>query len=112
MAQFPATTGANGVWGMMAIRNALMGSNWPSSYLTIIQTFTATQSWTPPTGVTSVDYLIVGGGGGGGKESGGGGGAGGFRLGTNLTVSSSTTYTINVGAAGSAGSPGVAGGSG
>ena len=33
---------------------------------TVIQVFTATQNWTAPTGVTSVDYLVVAGGGGGG----------------------------------------------
>ena len=102
MAQFPSTTSANGIWGMMAIRNALMGSNWPSANVTIIQTFTASSTWTCPTGVTSVDYLIVGGGGGGGTSTsvdvGGGGGAGGFRTGTGLSVTAGNTLTITVGA--------------
>ena len=42
---------------------------------TEIKTFTATGSWTAPTGVTEVEYLIVAGGGGGGRAFGGGGGA-------------------------------------
>ena len=48
-----------------------------------------TTSWTAPTGVTSVDYLVVAGGGGGGASGGstdtsgaGGGGAGGVKTGT------------------------------
>ena len=54
-----------------------------------------------------VEYLVVAGGGGGGgaqDNSGGagGGGAGGYRTG-NLAVTSSTTYTVTVGAGGSGG---------
>ena len=45
---------------------------------TVIQTFTATSTWTCPAGVTEVEYLVVAGGGGGGRYIGGGGGAGGF----------------------------------
>ena len=63
---------------------------------TQILQFTGTGSWTCPTGVTEIDYLVVGGGGGGGT-SGGGGGAGGFRTGTGLTVTAGQTYTITIG---------------
>ena len=48
--------------------------------LTVVQRFLATGTWTCPTGVTSVGYLVVAGGGGGGSASdnpNGGGGAGG-----------------------------------
>ena len=31
-----------------------------SAGFTVVQTFTATSTWTCPTGVTSVDYLVVG----------------------------------------------------
>ena len=34
---------------------------------TIVQTFTATSTWTCPTGVTEVEYLVVAGGGGVGE---------------------------------------------
>ena len=65
---------------MTGILNLLIGSL--GSKFTIIQTFTATQDWTCPTGVTQIDYLIVGGGGGGGGAPaayiGGGGGGGGW----------------------------------
>ena len=40
-----------------------------SSTSTIIQTFTASGSWTCPTGVTSIEYLVVGGGGGDRKST-------------------------------------------
>ena len=52
-----------------------------------------------PTGITSVEYLVVGGGGGGGGTLGGGGGAGGFRTGT-LAVTAGQHYTLTVGAGG------------
>jgi len=55
---------------------------------------TGTSSWNPPSGVTEVDYLILGGGGAGGMNvngAGGGGGAGGL-----LTSLDSPYYKINV----------------
>jgi hypothetical protein len=68
--------------------------------VTVIQSFTATGEWVCPTGVTEVEYLVVGGGGGGGYGFGGGGGAGGFRTATGFSVTAGTTYTITVGAGG------------
>ena len=65
-----------------------------------VKTFTTSGSWTAPTGVTEVEYLIVAGGGGGGAKRGGGGGAGGFRTGTGLSVTAGTDYTITVGGGG------------
>ena len=73
--------------------------------------FGTTQSFTIPTGVTSIDYLVVAGGGGGGTNPGGtpggttyngtgGGGAGGFRTGT-VAVTPGASMTITVGAGGS-----------
>jgi hypothetical protein len=50
------------------------------------------------TGVISMNYLVVGGGGGGGDRHGGGGGGGGVLSGTWST--STTTYTVTVGAGG------------
>ncbi|MGD0534982.1 MAG: glycine-rich domain-containing protein [Methanoregula sp.] len=66
-----------------------------------IQTFTTvgTTSWTVPSGVTKVDYVVVAGGGGGGRY-GGGGGAGGFLTATGYSVTSGTGLTITVGAGG------------
>lgn len=69
----------------------------------IINTYTGpgTTTWTVPTGVTSVEYLVVGGGGGGaGGLGGGGGGGGGFLAATGYAVTSGNSYTITVGAGG------------
>jgi len=80
-----------------------------------MQVFTASGTWTKPTGVTNVIVKVVGGGGGGGGVSngagelaGGGGGAGGYAE-SEVVVSGNVTVTV--GAAGSA-SSGVAGGAG
>lgn len=53
-----------------------------------------------PTGVTSIDYLIVAGGGGGGKSIGAGGGAGGLLTATGYTVTPGATLSVSVGAGG------------
>ena len=50
---------------MTGILGLLFGTSRSGNY-TVVQTFTATSTWTCPTGVTSVDYLVVAGGGGGG----------------------------------------------
>jgi len=61
-----------------------------------------TRVWTPPTGISAIDHLVVAGGGGGSGRHAGGGGAGGFIEGTASSLSGA--YTIVVGAGGS-GSP-------
>ena len=79
----------------------------PATSYSVIQAFTGSQTWTPPSGVTTVDYVVAAGGGGGGQGSnapganGGGGGAGGYQIGTGITVTPGTTYTVTVGAGGS-----------
>ena len=75
------------------------------------QIFNATPgggTWTAPTGVTSVNYLVVGGGGGGGGPTGGGGGGGQVRQGT-LSVTPGNSYPVTVGGGGGAGGVGVKG---
>lgn len=78
-------------------------------------------TWTVPTGVSSISYLVVGGGGGGGGAAstsvsnnlgGGGGGAGGIVSSSTLSVSPAGTITLTVGTGGSAGSAGSSGGNG
>jgi hypothetical protein len=72
--------------------------------------------WSPPTGVSRIDVLIVAGGGGGGARHAGGGGAGGLINLTAQTISSSDiSITVGGGGAGgpatsSAGSEGSNGG--
>lgn len=66
-------------------------------------TNTGSTTWRAPTGVTSVEALIVAGGGGGGAWVGAGGGAGGVILKTGasaLTVTPGSSYTVAVGAGG------------
>ena len=116
----PSSGSAKGIWTPNEIARAVGLGFWPLVYArtvtetssgadavatgyTIVQTFTATSTWTCPAGVTEVEYLVVAGGGGGGS-SGGGGGAGGFRTGT--TSVSAGDYVITVGAGGSGGGAG------
>ena len=61
-----------------------------ASYTRHTVTTAGTRSWTIPSGVTSIDYLIVAGGGGGGGSNSwqcAGGGAGGYRTGTLQVIS-------------------------
>lgn len=70
-------------------------------------TSTGTTVFTTPTGVTSVEYLIVGAGGGGGgawiDQTGGSGGGGGQVLTGSATVTPETDYNIVVGTGGTGG---------
>ena len=58
----------------------------------------AATTWTVPSGVTSIEYLVVAGGGQGGTDRGGGGGAGGVITGTISSPAGS--YVMKVGAGG------------
>ena len=66
-----------------------------------ISTATFVQNFSLSFGV-SLDYLVLAGGGGGGVSLGGGGGAGGLIYQQNQLLSYGTTYTITVGAGGTA----------
>lgn len=65
------------------------------------QTFTSSGTFNVPTGVTSVNVLVVAGGGGGGCAYGGGGGGGGVIANSSFTVTSGASVTVTVGAGGS-----------
>jgi uncharacterized repeat protein (TIGR02543 family) len=74
---------------------------------TLVNGFTVLQfqnvgscSWNVPTGVTTIDILVVGGGGAGGALVGGGGGAGGYLYSTSVSVTPGAVNTITVGAGG------------
>ena len=78
-----------------------------------ITSFTSvgTTSWTAPSGVTNVTYLVVGGGAGGGNafnRGTGGGGGGGMVLTGTLSVTPGNSYTITVGGGGAGGDSGGA----
>lgn len=64
-------------------------------------------TWTAPSGVRNLDYLVVAGGGGGGTRSGGGGGAGGL-LNSSVSISNGASLSVSVGAGG-AGAPNTRG---
>ncbi len=72
---------------------------------TVVKFRSGVGTWTVPSGVTNVEYLIVGGGGGGGAYTGGGGGAGGYLTGTK-SVTPGTSHAIAIGAGG-AGAEGI-----
>ena len=80
-------------------------------------TYNSSTTWLCPAGVTSVQVECWGGGGGSGGTStsasrvGGGGAGGAYVKNTTITVAAGTTYTITVGAGGTAGA-GVAAGFG
>jgi hypothetical protein len=76
---------------------------------TMTVVYTATGTWTAPTGVTSVIVECLGGGQGGAAGSattGGTGGAGGGYARSTLTVVPGTVYTVTVGATTAAGAVG------
>ena len=95
MATFPSASDANGIWRLNAIRDAIMGQNWPNSNY-VVEVFTTTTNWTCPAGVASVEYLVVAGGGGGGYNSGGGGGADAFIPSTSVKSLGTTRGTLDV----------------
>ena len=74
----------------------------------VIKFKSGTNSWTPPSNVTSVRVLLAGGGGAGGAGIGGGGGAGELFTISSFTVTPGSSISTVVGAGGAA----VSGGSG
>ena len=73
--------------------------------------FTASGSFTVPTGGINCDILMIGGGGAGGYYAGGGGGAGACIVAINQTLTTAGSYTVNVGA-GEIGTSGATGAGG
>jgi hypothetical protein len=83
------------------------------------QTFTASGSYTVPTGMTTLTAYVFGGGGGGGggeasctNNGNAGGGGGGGAAKSTLTVAAGQSYTVTVGAGGAGGAVTAAGGAG
>ena len=70
------------------------------SIVSKVQSFSSPGTWTAPTGVTSVEVLVVAGGGGTGWDVGGGGGGGGVLYAQSFPVSAGTPYPITVGSGG------------
>ena len=76
------------------------------------QSFTSSGTFSVPTGLTSVDVLVVAGGGGAGSVHAGGGGAGGliYRPGFSVTPGGTVTVTVGDGGTGSTSASGHASG--
>src|SRR6056300_440648 len=72
----------------------------------LVQTFTASGTYSVPSGTTAVDVLVVAGGGGGGNQHGSGGGAGGLIFMPNYPVTPGGTVSVTVGDGGSGGGSG------
>lgn len=74
--------------------------------------------WNVPSGITSIDYLIVGAGGGGGGANngslgaGGGGGGGQVTTSTNFAVTAGSSLSLTIGTGGAGGSVNSNGGNG
>lgn len=66
-------------------------------------TATNLTAWTAPTGVTTIQLLVLGGGGGGAGHHGGGGGAGGLQYNATYAVVPSSSYAIQIGGGGDGG---------
>jgi hypothetical protein len=106
-----ATGGNGGIGGSGVVR-----FSWPTAVLPTIQTASFTspgsQSWTVPSGVTTVQIQLAGagGGGGGGIDYNGteypanGGGSGNVTVTPLISVSSGQVISMNIGAAGTVGS--------
>jgi hypothetical protein len=112
-------TDETGTQTLAAVGSAAGNESNPFNSGLISFTTVGTTTWTAPTGVTEVEYLIVAGGGGGGTgydRGGGGGGGAGMMLTGTTTVTPGTTYTVVVGDGGTGGAdervnnPGAVGG--
>lgn len=77
-----------------------------------VDTYTSSDTWTCPAGITSVQVECYAGGCGGYWNGGTGGGGGAYSIDTDITVVPATGYTVTVGAAGvqNGASPPTAGG--
>jgi len=103
-----SNTGGGGAGGSYGA-NYLSGGSGGSGVVILryrvpqVATFLDSGSWTCPSGVTSVQALIVAGGGGGGPPGGGGGGAGGLIYSNSTPVTPGVTYPVVVGQGGDGG---------
>jgi hypothetical protein len=71
----------------------------------IVEVFNSSGTFSVPSGISSVQVLVVAGGGGGGDRHAGGGGAGGLIFMPEYPVTPSGTVSVTVGCGGSGGDP-------
>ena len=112
MAQGAGYTGSKTVPGAFTITEKPVGDDWGYEFALgsdTVRVYTNTASagftWTVPSDVTSVRYLVVGGGGGGGY----GGGGGGYALDGTASVQPGAVLAVSVGAGGAGGADGANG---
>lgn len=111
---------ASEIWQNYKAESSFCTSNTTSSGNTRYVQITAGTGclWNVPTGVTSIDYVIVGAGGGGGGANngslgaGGGGGGGQVTTSTNFAVTAGSSLSLTIGTGGSAGLVSAYGGNG
>lgn len=106
--QAPYSLAAAGTVGSTTASGTCVSNVGETTYVTatfvnnafcLIKVSTST-SWTVPSGVNTIDILVVGGGGGGGSDGGGGGGGGEVRTATGISVSAGISATVTVGTGG------------
>jgi hypothetical protein len=111
---------ASEVWQNYKAESSFCTSNTTSSGNTRYVQITAGTGclWNVPTGVTSIDYVIVGAGGGGGGANngslgaGGGGGGGQVTTSTSFSVTAGSSLSLTIGTGGAGGTVNSNGGNG
>ena len=84
---------------MSGIMSLLLAAKTTAAPNYVVSTFLASGTWTCPTGVSEVEYLVVAGGAGGGSGHGGGGGAGGFPPARDLALPQARITPLRLAAA-------------
>ena len=93
------TSAAKGVWTLQQQLVYQAAGTWPLALqpFFVYETLASSTTWTCPSGVSSIDILVVAGGGGstgeypGSAQGGGGGGGGGVIYATGLSVTAGTS---------------------
>jgi hypothetical protein len=121
--QYTGTYGTNGFYlpfknnsstGTLGLDFSGNNNTWTTNNFSVTPSYQYTTytsgsgTYTVPSNVTSIQYLVVAGGGGGGNRAGGGGGAGGLVQGTMaVTPGQTIAYSVGTGGAGGAASGGT-----
>ena len=95
----------------LTLQSDTVGEREEPQYVVTSFTTVGSSTWTCPTGVNSVEVLVIAGGGGGGGEVGGGGGAGGLIYRNRYPVTPGSVYAITVGGGGGGGTYSASNGS-
>lgn len=83
--------------------SAVIAQSGANCYVAIYAT--GANTWTPPSGVSTIDFILIAGGGAGGAGAwGGGGGAGELVYRTSYAVTSGSSLSFSIGSGGSSGS--------